>query len=411
MKRIGLDIRGTVPGFRAHFGRGTGRYATELSKRLILPSQDEIQVDGLTAELLRGEAWESALLNLLPAGKQTAHTQWILPRRLGRLPFELLHFVHHGDATARSPVPYCVTVLDLIPLRFPDLYKPKRASWRFRLARKLELDSIHNACGIFAISEATKRDIIDILGIPQERIVVTPLGVDEKFSPRENDWQNASESLKSELELPLHRPLLFYFGGIDPRKNVPFLFEMFRALVDEWKGERPVLALAGNYTKDERYPLLLKERDRLGLADDIKMLGFVSEEKLQGLLRASDLLLFPSLYEGFGLPVLEAMACGVPVLAGKNSSLIEVMGRDEYLLPDKDVRAWKNAALSLLGDSHSLMERSAWGLSRVPLFSWEKTAELTREGYKAFVDAPRFSQGGYLPRDLRAQLGDKGAPL
>lgn len=386
---VGLDIRATLPGFRAHFGRGTGRYTTELAARLIGKDWGGFRVEGISAESLRGSALERTLLRAVPLGRQTLHTQLVLPRRLGRLPYRLLHFPYHGDATARCPVPYAVTVLDLIPLRFPELYKPKRQSWRFRLARHLEIDAIKNAAVIYAISEATKADVVELLGVAAERIVVTPLGVAEKFSPRPDTWRETAGRTKASLALPVDRPVLLYYGGIDPRKNVPFLLEVMKVLLGRLPAgmPRPLLVLAGAYEQDERYPSLLRAVQEAGLGDSVSLPGFLSDEQLLSVIGASELILFPSLYEGFGLPLLEAMACGVPVIAGRNSSLREVMGRDEYLCKDSDLSDWAGEIEALLADAGRREERIRWGLERKKLFTWDRTAELTLAGYRAFLGA------------------------
>ncbi len=387
MIRVGLDIRATQPGFRAHFGRGTGRYTAELAARLVGRSEGGIEVGAMLPEQLLGMRFEEQLLKLLPLGKQTLHTQVVLPRILGRLPFDALHFPHHGDTTARCPIPFCVTVLDLIPIRFPDLYKPKRASWRFHLARKLELDTIRAASGIFAISEATKKDVVDLLGIAPERIVVTPLGVDEKFKLRAPSWRVDGQAVRSKFSLPNDRPLLFYFGGIDPRKNVPFLLEVLRAYKTKNLGKSalPLLILAGAYEKDERFPDLKKKIAALDLNEDTRLLGYVSEDDLLSLLAATDVLAFPSLYEGFGLPVLEAMACGVPVLAGGNSSLFEVMGEDYPLCRDGDVDDWLKKLEWVLSNEPERSRLAQCGLKRAKLFTWDRTAELTLGGLRQFL--------------------------
>ena len=175
---------------------------------------------------------------------------------------------------------------------------------------------------------------------------------------------------------------------------MPFLLEVMQRLLAENSASRPLLVIAGAYEKDERFPALRREIERRGLERDVFLPGFIPEEKLLAFLAASDILLFPSLYEGFGLPVLEAMASGTPVLAGRNSSLREVMGRDEFLVPDRDAEAWCEATRLLLSRPDLAAERVRWGFGRVQCFPWERTAEATLAGYRQFLKIPHSLRVG-----------------
>ena len=171
MLKIGLDVRATEPDFRAHFGRGTGRYVSELSKALFALEDINLQIVGIGSEHLSPPQIWQRCQRFIP-GRQTLETQLFLPRRMKKLGFEALHFPFHGDATARATVPYCISVLDLIPLKFKDLYCPTTVNWRYHLARHLEIAAIAKARGILAISETTKRDLVELLKIPEEKIVI-----------------------------------------------------------------------------------------------------------------------------------------------------------------------------------------------------------------------------------------------
>lgn len=390
--RIGFDARALEPGFKAHFGRGTGRYATELLAHLQLATDSNLAILPLGSAQLGAQGWQQSLLQALPAGRQTVETQLFLPRRLERLPVDLLHFMAHGDATARCRKPYIVTVLDLIPLRFPELYRAKKSNWRFHLARSLEHQAIRSAAGIIAISEATKRDVVSLLGINPEKIIVTPLGVRSDFAPRPLDpaaWDGATETVRSRYGLPPGRPILLYVGGIDPRKNVPFMLKVIASLKEILPPQsRPVLVLAGRHESDDQYPALLEVRKQLGLEDDVRLLGFVPDSDILDLYRASRVKLFPSLYEGFGLPVLEAMALGVPVIAGDNSSIPEVASGAAVLLDVCDVAGWVHELQSLLADEGRQRELSVLGIARAAAFTWERTASQTLAAYRHFLGQP-----------------------
>lgn len=388
LPRVGVDARGLEPGFKAHFGRGTGRYGTELIKQLLELAQEptaQLDIRPLRGSELRVQGVQKLLYSLLPYGKQTIETQLFLPRRLAGLHCDLVHFLAHGDATARSKVPYVVTVLDLIPLKFPELYAATRANWRFHLARRLELDAIRSARGILTISEATKRDVVELLGVSPERIAVTPLATSERFLPRAAGWRAAGSETRAQFGLSATDPLLLYVGGIDPRKNTRFLIELLARLRSELQ-PAPVLAMVGNYAKDDQFPLLQQQIRACGVEDGVRLLGYVSDEALVQLYHAADLAVFPSLYEGFGFPVLEAMACGVPVVAGNNSSIPEVASGAGILVEDNDIDGWAAAIRSVLETPERAAQLALTGIARAKEFSWRRTASLTLQAYGAFLE-------------------------
>ncbi len=392
---IGLDLRATEPDFKAHYGRGTGRYTEELVRALLRLQVDGvtggIQLQGLKGDALRGHTGVRKFVQALPFGRMTVETQLLLPYQLWTTHKSFVHFFSHGDAPAWSPVPYLVTVLDLIPLRFPELYRANRPNWRFRLARYLENRAVKSAAGIFAISQATKRDLVELLGVPEERIVVTPLAVGPEFRAATNVGTALLEMksrLKLELELPQNRPMLLYVGGVDPRKNVPFLLKAFsevlRSSADNTT-EKPFLVLVGKYSADDNFPLVLSTIKELGLENDIKLAGFVSDALLPKYYQAATLSVFPSLYEGFGFPVLESMASGVPVIAGNNSSMPEVGGGGAVLLPDNELAVWVKEIEALLASSERQLALAEKGIVSAGEFSWERTARLTVQGYEFFA--------------------------
>jgi len=395
MLTIGLDLRPIDIHFKAHYGRGTGRYTDELSRHLHKSLDDTLMGDSvelvsLFAKDLSAQGFEKKLVAGLPFGRQTIETQLLLPRRLGNFRLDLMHFFSHGDAPARCPLPYVLTVLDLIPLRFPDLYRAARPNWRFQLARRLEHQAIGKARGILAISESTKTDLMELLGVEEERIVVTPLAVNDRFRPRNADWdqwEGEIKRTKQEFGLPGERPLLLYVGGIDPRKNISFLLNVFAGILEHCpKSGRPVLAMAGQYGEDDQYPRLLDTIRELGLAEEVRLLGFVAEQRLVDLYRAANITVFPSLYEGFGFPVLESMACGVPVVAGNNSSIPEVAGPNgALLLRDNDKNSWVREIIALLESPQRQIALGLMGIQQSRKFSWARTAETTLRAYLEFA--------------------------
>jgi glycosyltransferase involved in cell wall biosynthesis len=380
MLKIGLDLRATEPGFKSHFGRGTGRYATEVAKRISKINRPDVEVVGILGERIRGSKFERDFIAALPAGKETVESQICLPKRLKKLGVDLFHFFAHGDAPAWGGFPTVVTVLDLIPIKFRELYRGSNENWRYHLARYLELGAIKNSRGIISISEATKNDLVEILKVDPNKIAVTYLGVDPRFVPLSTDKNH----VRNELGLPVDVPLLLYVGGIDPRKNVLFMLDAFKRVTEKVPECR--LVLAGNHKTDKFYPEFAKKIVELKLESSLIQLGYFPDENLPKLYQAVDIFLFPSLYEGFGLPVLEAARSGIPVLAGRNSSIPELLGGDYPLLGDSNLEEWSAKIQELILRKASCIELSKLGIERGNIFSWEKTAESTLDAYQKFAN-------------------------
>lgn len=377
MFRIGLDLRGTEAGFKAHYGRGTWRYVSELEKALFSKSQDSLEFVKLYRGDLSASPLQQTLLKTAPFGRQTLESQLFLPSRLKKLDVDVVHFFAHVDAPSFSS--QILTVLDLIPLKFKDLYTVSKGKWRFALARSLENIAIKNARGIITISECSKRDIVEILKVPEEKIFVTPLAVSGEFTPRllsRDTWIEDQNKEREHFGLPKDKSLILYVGGIDARKNLGFFLEVF----SKFSGDAELL-LAGSYKNDKDFPALEKKIEDLGIKNRVRLLGFIKDQDLPRLYRASTCSVFPSLYEGFGLPVLESLATGTPVLAGDNSSIPEVVGSDYPLLEDKNHDLWLSKLKELLGNLDCQMDLASKGLERVRLFSWEETARRTIDAY------------------------------
>lgn len=416
--RVGIDKRPTEEGFKAHSGRGTGRYVSELCPLLVrLSSEFDTIIRPFGSPECAGNSFERGLLKALPFGKTTVESQLLFPRRIKRLDVDLVHYFAHGDAPAVATAKNIVTVLDLIPLKFPELYgggvsggwhasspdafsdqdvtSKKTNSWRFRLARALELRSIEQAQGLVAISECTKKDVIEILGVPEEKIVVTPLAVSSRFKPFGGDSLQRElqrRKLKKDFGLNPEGPVLLYVGGIDPRKNVLFLIKVFSELVARFKsmgsgstGGAPQLVLAGRYENDKYFSALKASIRKYDVTEEVKLLGFVADERIVDLYNAADLTLFASLYEGFGLPVLESLACGTPVVAGDNSCISEVTASSGgVLLPDNDLERWVREIEDLVKAGDERERLRSEGLKRSKVFTWENTARKTLEAYQYF---------------------------
>ena len=263
---------------------------------------------------------------------------------------------------SRSPCPVAVTVHDMIPWAFGG-WRMFGERVRNRVARRL----IPKAELIFAVSNSTRDDLLRIGGADESRIRVVYEGVGPEFKPQ------ADAAARVQRRWSLEGPYLLFVGALDVRKDPHGLIRAWRTVTAS--GISAQLVLAGD-------PGPQAPADMGGAL----RLGHVSTEELVDLLGAAGCLLYPSLYEGFGLPALEAMACGCPVVAYRNSSLPEVMGGAGILVPNLDSDALGRAAVELLSDPARRSALVKVGLRQASQFTWARAARGTIDGYRAIVD-------------------------
>lgn len=382
MITVGFDISALDESFKEHAQRGIGRYVRELKNGFSTCTSSQVQITDFDHRTFVPDG----IINKVPVGKMTLKQQVIFPTRLwlqGNTRFDIFHFPAQMDAPSWCRVPYILTVLDLIPLVCADLYKADRPGWRFLLARWLEKKAIQNASMILAISENTARDVERILSIPAERIRVTPLGVDPSFflATRPSD----EVVFRKRYGIAVDRPIILYVGGIDQRKNYRGMVSVLAAVKSRCELEGlpvPVLVMAGRIERDRQYPKLLQAIDAAGVSADVCMPGFVPDVDLLPLYTISSVFLFLSLYEGFGLPVLEAMAAGTPVVAANTSSIPEVMGATGLAVAPEDTTAAADAVLQILTNPEFASELSRAGREQAKSFTWERTAQTTLAAYE-----------------------------
>jgi len=385
---IGLDVSALDSSFKAHAGRGIGRYVRELHRYLNTHKSDIAEVDLFDHRTCQLPAGIERAISLLPAGRQTIRQQLLYPMQLKSGPmarFSTLHFPAHMDAPAWLAQPYILTVLDLIPIIFADLYAADVPGWRFRFARFLELRAIRSASMLLAISDCTARDLERVLGIPPERIRVTPLGVEEGFfeAASENSVERAWETL------PISRgaEILLYVGGIDPRKNIQFFLHVFDELCKARQTAAkplPHFVIAGKIEGDRNYGALCAEIQRRGLQEQVHLIGYVPDDVLKALYQIATIFVFPSLYEGFGLPPLEAMAAGLPVVSSRAASLPEVLGDVGVGVDPDDSERWVSELHALLENKERREQLSRQGVTQARRFSWTRTGETTLNAYEEF---------------------------
>jgi glycosyltransferase involved in cell wall biosynthesis len=387
--RVGIDGRAFQPGFKTHVGRGIGLYAAELLQALVRLGEAEIvlyldpRLPVAEARVPAGvtRAWYPRAPLRLPAHALFS-TEWLVAPAVASARVDVFHFLTHLDAPTRLPRHAVATVHDLIPLLLRGLYERERPL-RYRVQRALERRVLARARLLLADSERTRRDLERLLGIDATRVRVAPLGVSARFRP-----PPAAEIAAVRARRGLERPYLLYVGGIDPRKNVPGLLEAYGRLRAAHPGA-PDLVLAGAVERDPHLPALRAQAHRLRLGDAFRVLGFVPDQELPALLAGALAFVFPSSYEGFGLPPLEAMACGTSVVATAAGSLPEVLGDAALLVPPDDGDALAAALARITGDEALRAALRARGLERAAGFTWARTARATLAAYHEARDLTR----------------------
>ncbi|MBE9260464.1 glycosyltransferase family 4 protein [Dolichospermum sp. LEGE 00246] len=304
--------------------------------------------------------------NLTPADGTKGHlrrllwTQFQLPKIYKNLKSQLL-FSPIPEAPLYTNSRFIVTAFDMIPLRFPKRFSPLTTYHKYYTPEVFK-QAEHIVC----ISESTANDIIQFYQIPSNKITPIALACDRSHFQF--------------LNLPT-RNYFLYIGRQDPYKNLQRLITAFSALPNRNDYE---LWLAGPY--DQRYsPLLEIQTQELGINHLVKFLNYVSYNELPTIINQAIALVFPTLWEGFGLPVLEAMACGTPVITSNISSLPEVAGDAAILINPYDTREITAAMQAIINDSELRKQLSEKGLKRASQFSWEKTGKATVEVLKEYL--------------------------
>jgi glycosyltransferase involved in cell wall biosynthesis len=291
-------------------------------------------------------------------------------RRAG---LDLLHVpVYVGPALA--PCPLVVTVHDLSFYLYPELFRKGQRAYLQYFTRQ----TVRHAAAIVAVSENTCADIVRILGVSLSRVHVIPNGLDESMKPLPKEQVRAWRRSRG-----LPDRFVLFVGTLEPRKNLPLLLSAYARLPQS----TPPLVIAGG--KGWYYGAIDATVERLGLGERVIFPGFVPQEELAWWYNAAEVFVYPSLYEGFGWPPLEAMACGTPVIVSRSSSLPEVVGDAGMLVSPDDVQGLSEKIAELLAEPE---ERQAWrdkGLARAAAFSWRSTAHQTAMLYHQVLGIER----------------------
>jgi glycosyltransferase involved in cell wall biosynthesis len=301
------------------------------------------------------------------AGKYGLDEHWRVPAAARAAGAELLHEPHYTLPLLWNG-PSVVTIHDLIHVRFPHFFPPGAGTY----ARVVAGQAVNRARVVCVDSECTRRDVLELLHAPPDKVHVVPLGIAAELAPPPRE---EAAAYRAAHHLP--DAYVLYVGARRRHKNLSLLLEAWRRMN---AAQRPPLVLSG--APWEADDPLAREAASLGVGSSIHFAGEPSDDhELALLYGAAGLYVQPSLYEGFGLPPLEAMACGTPVLSSDAGSLREVCGGAATLLPPRDADAWAASILDLLGDSSGRPTRAAEGIAHAATYRWERTAQLMRAAY------------------------------
>jgi len=324
---------------------------------------------------------ETPTFRVLPSGwpsdRPAARIVWeqvVQPLLLRRLRPDVLHGLSYALPLAHVGA-MVVTVLDLSFLRFPQYFN--RAN-RIYLGAMTRL-AVRRARRVIAISEFTRTEIVRLLGVPPERVAVVHCGVDERFRPVRDPA--VLETFRRERGLP--ERFILYLGTIEPRKNLERLLDAY-AGIRRHLPHKLVLAGGRGWKAEGVYARIAA----LDLERDVLLPGYVPMEEQPLWYNGADVYVYPSLYEGFGLPPLEAMACGTPVVAARAASLPEVVGDAAVLVDPLSVDALSEALLRVASDADLRRTLGLAGVARAEQFTWTRTALQTLEVYRQVEQLP-----------------------
>jgi glycosyltransferase involved in cell wall biosynthesis len=372
---VGLNLIFLVPGETG----GMEVAAREMIPALLAAAPPEMRFTAFVSRDAGAGPWSELMPQVVLPVSVANRVGWVrgeqqlLPGAARRAGVDLVHSLA-STAPAWGRFKRVVTVHDLIYRRYPAAHGGMR-SLGMRILVPL---AVRRSDRVIADSEATKRDLVELLRTPAERIDVVPLG----FGASARATPAPEHAVRERLGLG-DRDVLLSLSAKRPHKNLEALLEALATLPAP---ARPVLVLAGYPTAHER---TLRERaEALGVGEDVRWPGWLDPGELERLWAITKGFVFPSLYEGFGLPVLEAMARGVPVACSNAASLPEVAGDAALLFDPNDRRALADALQRLLAGGPEIERLRSAGRQRAAQFSWERTARGTLESYRRALAEP-----------------------
>lgn len=316
-------------------------------------------------------------VRLLPKPTPLVRVPLFLAYELKRRPVDVLHVQY--TAPPFCSVPVVATIHDLAFEHMPETFT-RRGSFQLKLTVRR---TAQRAVRIATVSEYSRQDLLRTYKLPPEKVAVTYNGVEAHFTPEASPNEIASVRQR----FGISRDYLLAVGSLQPRKNLVRLIRAYAKLRTESENFRPQLVIVGRklWLADEVFSEVRRQR----WADDVILTGYVSDEDLPKLYRQATAFVYPSLFEGFGLPPVEAMACGTPVVTSNVSSLPEVTGEAALLIDPLDQSAIESALLQITGDQVLRARLREQGTEQAKRFTWRDAAEKTLQLYRESFEARR----------------------
>lgn len=372
--KFGIDSRS----INLHAGSGIGTYTKNLVENLLkidnVDNFNLIWTGDVPSEFIK----DNVNITLTSGKYSRFYETYYIPNLMEKENINLYHLTQNGMGFPFDfDIPIVVTVHDLIPYTMPETVGKGYLNKFLK-----EMPSIISSVkGIITVSEYSKKDITRFFpSFPEDKIFVTPLATNDNFKPLSKDY--CKNYIKKNFMID--SDFILYIGGFSARKNVKGLILSFSKIKNSLK--KPHKLLIGGSLRDEGEKL----KDMvisMGLEDDIIFTGYLDDSILPIFYNASEAFIYPSLYEGFGLPPLEAMSCGTPVIASNLTSIPEVTKDASLLINPFDINELSDNLLKLLNDESLKASLRIKGLNRSKEFSWVKTANETLKAYNVLSDA------------------------
>jgi glycosyltransferase involved in cell wall biosynthesis len=366
--RIAIDARGA----NWYSGTGIGTYTSQIIKYMLQNDKKNSYLLYWWGANYKNLYQENVSISIASKKHRKYFEEYYFPESLKNNSIDIYHVPQNGiGLPSKKSCIYISTIHDLIPYVMPETVG-KGYLKRFISAMP---QIVQNSNTIITVSEFSKKDIIRIFNVEEDKIKVTPLAAENYFNPMDKD--KAKFFLKNKYNIS--SDFILYVGGFSPRKNVRSILLAFSRIYKNLSKEYKVLIL-GSANDDHSY--LISLCDTLNIIDNVIFTGYVPYEDLPFFYNSCSVFVYPSLYEGFGLPPLEAMSCSVPVITSNLSSIPEVVGDAALLINPFDTEELKSAMETVLEDPVISKKLSEAGYARSKLYSWKKTAEETLKVYK-----------------------------
>jgi glycosyltransferase involved in cell wall biosynthesis len=367
--------------------RGFGRFTRELLEAVLAVDKTNEYLFFIDSESAESNGFPSNVKTIIAqtqvspmeaasaSGRRSVKDLWSMSREVLRHKIDLFFFpAVYSYFPIFNRTKIIVTVHDVIADHHPELVFPNS---RLKMFWKLKQNTaIRQAHLILTVSEYSKREIIEYFKLPESKVRVVSEAARSVFSVLQ-PGSEINQTL-SRFGLEPDKPFLMYVGGISPHKNLNTLVDTFHLIIQNANFSSVKLVLVGDYKDDpffSAYPSLKKQIDRLGLSDKVIFTGYIEDLELAHLYNSTSMVVLPSLEEGFGLPAVEAMACGTPVAASHRGSLPEVLGKAGLFFDPTDTENMAETLRQVLSDQALRKEMSQTGLTRAKDFLWNKAAK------------------------------------